>query len=180
MKYLAVLVLTFLASSSALATITNTAVTINGSSGPFTFAPSEPLTVMVTADVNNVGTAPTTWGSTRIELLDDGPPVGVCSENPAPNVAPPVAGTLPGTATVTGLTAPSTPGTYRILPVLYGADGCLNTAGNSPILVIPITVAAASSTTATAVPTLPAYGLAITGLGLLILAGRRLRVSTSN
>jgi len=35
----------------------------------------------------------------------------------------------------------------------------------------------AASATATAVPTLPVYGLALTMLGLLLVAGRRLRTS---
>jgi hypothetical protein len=160
----------------AYATITNPNVTLNGSAGPFTFAPSESISVTINADVTNDGAPVTRWRSTRVAIVGQS---AVCSEDPTPDVeGGGVGSTLNGTATIPGLTAPVTPGNYLLLPTIYADAACSDANGDVTLLAVSFTVADAPITApdpARAIPAMPLSGLLLISIALLALAGRQLR-----
>ena len=162
----------------AFASITNPNVTLNGSAGPFTFAPSESISVTITADVNRDASplpAANVWHSTNVAIIGES---AVCSEDPTPDIEPAPGTSSTGTVTVTGLTAPATPGNYILLPALYGAAACSDSNGQVGLPAVSFTVADAPITApdpARAIPAMPLSGLLLISIALLALAGRQLR-----
>jgi hypothetical protein len=161
-----------LTGSSAIASVSSPSITINGTAGPVTVAPSSSLTAVVTLDVTNSNPAPLLWTSTEWEI--SGSTTVSCSNEPNPAVAPALGVTASGTATLTGITAPSTEGNHTM--VFAVRDGLDCTGNIFGVGAVTITVAAAPPVVSAPeqVPALPLGGALLLGAGLLFAAGRKL------
>ena len=152
-----------------LASASNQAITLDSA----TYQPSAAIQVTITADITNDGTAPSAWRSTDVQTSEAGS-TSICSANPDPDVTPAAAATAPGTAIVSGITAPATPGTYQVFAVIQEDAGCTGDVIGLAPFTFTVAAPAPPATTPTAVPVMPIWLIGLLATAIALIASIRI------